>query len=146
MIKNQIGIKTEFGTAWLDRNKYYYISTKINGKWTSKPLHILIYEKYIGKIPKNYIIYHKDFNPNNNNLTNLESVSKINHRRIHAGWIKTKGEWSHKKCYSCKKYFGLKHYRKSKKKYGWGYQCECKFCDNIRRVIRQRNQIKKNEI
>lgn len=35
-----------------------------------------IYEKYYGKIPKGYVIFHKDQNKDNDDISNLEAISR----------------------------------------------------------------------
>jgi len=43
-----------------------------------------IWEEYYGvKIPKGMVIHHMDFNPRNNEIWNLQLLSKKAHRRIH---------------------------------------------------------------
>lgn len=46
-------------------------------------IHILLYETFVGDIPKGYVIHHKDFNPLNNNIDNLVCVSRSEHMSIH---------------------------------------------------------------
>ena len=49
-----------------------------------KRLHIYVWEKENGKIPKGYDIHHKDQNKSNNELGNLELVNRTEHRRSHS--------------------------------------------------------------
>lgn len=44
-------------------------------------LHIYKYEKEVGKIPHNFDIHHKDGNKQNNDIKNLECISKSEHTR-----------------------------------------------------------------
>ena len=60
----------------------YYLSSNINGK--RYRLHRYIWEYYNGEIPKGYHIHHKDHNKNNNELENLELLTKEEHRIRHS--------------------------------------------------------------
>lgn len=66
-----------------------------------------IYEKHFNtKIPDGYEIHHKDENPLNNNIDNLECVEKKNHARFHG--LKQGKEFPEKTkatCVFCKKDF-----------------------------------------
>lgn len=130
-----MGEMTEFGRAWKDWDGYFYVSRKINGKWTSKPLHVLRYEAAHGKVPAGYDVHHIDHDHTNNSVENLVAITKSDHRRTHAGWIKTDGQWSHKPCRACLILHPLSNFRLAKKG-GSKYQLECKPCDNKRRIVR----------
>lgn len=54
-----------------------------DGKVSPKWLHRYIYEKAHGKIPKGFHVHHKDGDPNNNTLENLECLSAADHRHEH---------------------------------------------------------------
>ena len=58
-----------------DRNGYPRVT--INEK--NKRIHVLVWEKEHGKVPKGFYIHHKDFNVKNYNLNNLELVSPSDH-------------------------------------------------------------------
>lgn len=47
-------------------------------------LHRYLWEKNVGKIPTGYEIHHKDKNPLNNELDNLEMLSIEEHRKLHS--------------------------------------------------------------
>lgn len=53
---------------------------------TKRPvrLHKYVWEYYNGPIPKGYQVHHKDFNPDNNDISNLELMSKADHLKYHA--------------------------------------------------------------
>lgn len=46
-------------------------------------IHRLVWEAFVGEIPKGYIIHHKDSNKQNNSLSNLQLVSSKEHHDIH---------------------------------------------------------------
>ena len=48
-----------------------------------KYLHRAVWEYYNGKIPKNYVIHHRDFNPANNDISNLQLMTRAEHKKIH---------------------------------------------------------------
>ena len=59
----------------------YYLSSTINGK--RYRLHRYVWEYYNGEIPKGYHVHHKDHNKDNNELDNLELLTKQEHTQIH---------------------------------------------------------------
>lgn len=52
-------------------------------------LHRAIWEHYNGEIPKGYDIHHKDGNPSNNDISNLECCTRKEHFRKHSELAKT---------------------------------------------------------
>lgn len=59
------------------KSGYYRNST------TRERLHRYIYEYYKGKIEKNCEIHHIDFNKENNDISNLQMLTKKEHKKIH---------------------------------------------------------------
>lgn len=53
---------------------YEVIKVKYNGKWRTKGVHQLVYEAFIGEIPKGYEVNHKDENKQNNVLSNIDTL------------------------------------------------------------------------
>lgn len=51
--------------------------------------HILIYQTYVGPIPKGYVIHHIDGDGLNNSIDNLQCLSRAEHMMIHGKkiWI-----------------------------------------------------------
>ena len=47
-------------------------------------VHRLVYEAFIGEIPKGYEIHHIDGNKENNEISNLAPVTRGQHMRLHA--------------------------------------------------------------
>lgn len=79
-----------------------YKVTKINGK--SKDVHRIIMEKHLGrKLSFNEVIHHKDGNPKNNKLENLELMSRSAHGKIHA----KKTPMTKRVCPKCKDTFEI---------------------------------------
>ena len=64
-------------------------------------VHVLVWEAAYGSKPSGFEIHHKDFTKINYRLDNLELLTPSEHRRIHAGWVRTSGEWTHKPCSGC---------------------------------------------
>src|SRR3990167_6864709 len=62
---------------------YFISSSKKFFGHKAKRLHRYIWEKHNGNIPKGCHIHHKDFNPVNNDLDNLECLSSIEHHKRH---------------------------------------------------------------
>lgn len=58
-----------------DAKGYYHYDLSINGKITQKRVNILIYETFIGKVPKGMHINHKDENKANNAIWNLNMLT-----------------------------------------------------------------------
>lgn len=61
------------------KQNYYF--AKINGK--PKRLHVYIWEKKYGKVPKGYHIHHIDENPYNNDISNLQLLTQFDHLSLH---------------------------------------------------------------
>lgn len=47
------------------------------------PLHRVVYEDYYGKIPRGYVVHHKDEDKSNNHPDNLECMSRSEHSKMH---------------------------------------------------------------
>lgn len=80
-----------------------YIWIKNDEKKYNKNEHRSIYEFYNDPIEKGNVIHHKDFSSLNNNISNLEKMSKEDHNYLHSELIKGKNnpyhrmsdEWKH---------------------------------------------------
>jgi hypothetical protein len=77
-------------------------------------LHVLVWERVNGQKPKGYEIHHIDENKGNYSLGNLQLLSHSDHQRVHAGWIMTEGEWTHKPCTGCGDVLSIDDYYKRK--------------------------------
>lgn len=71
------------GIRFYPDKRGYWMAT--NPK-TKKPirLHQYVWEYYNGPIPEGFQVHHKDFNPDNNEIDNLELLSKEEHLKYHA--------------------------------------------------------------
>ena len=76
-------MKTKFGNARINSNGYYIITSGKEGN-NGKYLHRLIWEDFYGcEVPNGYIIHHKDFNPKNNCILNLQLMRLSDHIKLH---------------------------------------------------------------
>lgn len=82
-------VKYKDGYGYIDGYKFrkdkqsgYYLSTKkING--SRKRLHIYVWEKHNGSIPKGFEINHIDENKDNNEIENLQCLTRAEHLQFH---------------------------------------------------------------
>ena len=70
-------LHTKWGTASLNEKGYYRIRNV-------GYLHRLIAEDFYGKIPKNCVVHHKNRNPVNNCIMNLQVLPNRVHGQIHS--------------------------------------------------------------
>jgi len=54
-----------------------------NSGVTPRYMHRYVWEFYNGEIPKGYDIHHKDGNRYNNDISNLECIDTVEHKRLH---------------------------------------------------------------
>lgn len=79
------------GKCWrimsvINKNGWYLtavLKTK-DGKKVTKRIHQLVYEAFIGDVPKGFHIHHKDGNMQNNRVGNLIAITEKEHHAIHA--------------------------------------------------------------
>src|SRR5271166_4182594 len=87
------------------RHWYFQSHSKVLG---SKFLHIEIWKRHFGDIAAGMVVHHKDEDPSNNAIGNLECVTRAEHTRHHKlrEWSDgTLGKRRRKKCKCCKKTF-----------------------------------------
>lgn len=65
--------------------------------------HRKVWEDFYGEIPEGMQIHHKDFDKTNNDISNLQLVTPLEHRRLHEGCLFINGEW-YKPCKQCGEY------------------------------------------
>lgn len=63
----------------------------VDGKAKHQYVARMVWECFYGKIPKDLILHHKDFNEVNNKLDNLELLTVTEHNRVHYPFRKNKG-------------------------------------------------------
>lgn len=85
--KYEASIKDIFPKANSHSQDYLWLKNSVSQ--TNRSEHRLIYQYYNGNIPKAHIIHHKDFNAQNNNIENLECMSKKDHDKFHS--VRMKG-------------------------------------------------------
>lgn len=73
---------TKYGTCFEDKDGYWCVGTRKEGN-KNKRLHRLVWEEHYGKIPKGFVIHHKNGNVKDNNIDNLEMLSKFKHNSLH---------------------------------------------------------------
>lgn len=66
--------------------------------------HDVVYEEAYGPIPAGFHVHHKDFDAGNNELSNLQLLTPLEHRRLHADYITVDIGWA-KKCKTCLQVF-----------------------------------------
>lgn len=59
-----------------DKDGYQAVCITHEGKHKHRRVHRLVYEAYVGEIPKGQTIDHIDNNPKNNNINNLQVLSR----------------------------------------------------------------------
>ena len=130
------------GAGSLDRDGYRMIGVK---KFYEAE-HRIVWKRHKGPIPKGMDIHHKDEDRLNNNIDNLELLSKAEHTRMHrrarAGGYQIIDGVEHKPCRECKEVFPLTDfYRKpSGKANNDSRHCWCKPCYNKKVVERRRGK------
>ena len=111
--------------VWEDGKGYPCIW--IDGKGVR--LHIYVWERVNGNKLAGHDIHHKDFDKGNYDLSNLQLLSKSDHQKLHAGWVKSEtGEWTHKPCTGCQTLLPLADFYPRK---GYTPSRLCKACHNV---------------
>ncbi len=74
-------LNSKYGTAKIDRGKYYRISSGKEGN-NGKYLHRLLFEEFYGEIPDGFIVHHKNGNRFDNCILNLQLMKKSTHDNL----------------------------------------------------------------
>lgn len=77
-----------------------YLRTKRSQYGKARMVHDLVWEEEYGQIPPGMSVHHKDENKKNNDISNLELLDAVTHKRKHTGAILEKGIWKWK-CRKC---------------------------------------------
>lgn len=77
------GDKLSFGSKSSRNGRYRSFSLRCNGITIQKYAHRLVYETFIGDIPQGYDVHHKNGNPKDNRVENLELIELHKHRIEH---------------------------------------------------------------
>jgi hypothetical protein len=74
-----------------NKDGYRLYSKKMNGTWKLVYAHRFIMEQFLGrKLKRNEIIHHKDGNKLNNEISNLEIMTQVQHLNLHKPALKYK--------------------------------------------------------
>ena len=109
-----------------------YIRIKVNGRNTLE--HVHVWEQHHGRpVPAGHDLHHRDFDKLNNDISNLQLVTKLEHKRIHGGCEQRDGEWW-KPCSVCGEHkpITIEHWYISPE--GWPLYGRCRPC-HIARVV-----------
>ena len=117
-----------------------YLRHRTDGKRVRME-HCLVWEEHYGKIPEGMQIHHIDFNKTNNDISNLQLVTSVEHKRLHEGCVFDGKDWL-KPCKICGKYkpCNEENWYFSR---GWINGKICKPC-YIKKVCRERKEREAN--
>ena len=99
--------------------------------------HVYVWEQHNGRdVPPGHDIHHRDGDKLNNDIGNLQLVTKLEHKRIYSGCELRDGEWW-KPCTICGelKPIDVEHWYISPE--GWPLYGRCRPC-HIGRVVRDK--------
>lgn len=72
------------GAGWTDKRGYRWVYVTRNGKRTAMREHRLVMEQHMGRPLEPWeLVHHKDQNPGNNNIDNLELTTWPDHTQSH---------------------------------------------------------------
>lgn len=123
-----------------DKKSGYWLCSKLQ-----KRLHIYVYEKYNGKVPKGMEVHHIDMNKDNNEIDNLKLLSKSEHNKLHYSLLSDEEKerrkkiilekslpkmLEHNKLNPKSKEWYQKHYEETKDKLHIEREYICKCCGN----------------
>lgn len=65
-------------------NGIIYAKSKTNNHYERRSsIYRAVYNYYCGEIPRGYEIHHKDWNPDNNDISNLQMLTRAQHQALH---------------------------------------------------------------
>ena len=98
-----------------------------------------VIKRYINPLLED--VHHKDNSIQNNNIKNLELLTKAEHRRLHSGWRLVDGEWW-KTCTGCARFLKVRGNFYMRRNGHNEYVSRCKVCsikEVLQRVRRQKD-------
>lgn len=106
---------------------------RINGVY--KLVHVIVWERVNGPKPPGMQIHHRDGDPFNNALENLQLVTPTEHKRIHGGCVLRDGVWW-KPCTDCKAFKPIdrEHWYFTSRSPDWPHFPWCRSC-HVRRMV-----------
>lgn len=101
--------------------------------------HRLILEAAVGRYinPRVDDAHHKNGDVHDNRLENLEVLTKLEHRRFHAGWVLIAGQWW-KTCRTCGRFLRVEPNFYRRRNSHNEYMSECKPCAVAKSTIGKR--------
>lgn len=104
--------------------------------------HRIVWEEHYGKIPEGMQIHHIDGDKTNNDISNLQLLTPLEHSRIHDGCIFKNNTW-YKPCKVCGEYkpATTDYWYFSR---GWINGQTCKAC-YIRKVVKEKQERKRRQ-
>ena len=115
-------------------NGITYAKTKDGHHRTTLMLHKAVYLYCCGEIPESYIVHHEDWNPANNEPSNLSLKTPTEHRKIHNTEKPNWNNAKHKICPFC----GRGFYTRNDKIIYCSQSCAMKAAHNTKREQRQK--------
>ena len=127
---------TPSGTGRVTKKGYLRVFDKVQGR--QRMWHVLVWEQNNGPVPAGYQIHHVDYDKLNNDISNLQLVDPVVHKRIHSGCELRDGIWW-KPCKVCHEFkpIGPTDWYFSKE--GWPLYGRCRPC-HISAVVRQKQE------
>lgn len=126
---------------------YKFRKDKKTGYWLCstlrKRLHVYIYEKYNGAVPKGMQVHHIDHNKDNNDISNLKLLTRKEHDKIHYEEMSAEEKERRRKNLELNarpkaiewhksengKEWHLKHYEQVKEKLHKKHKFKCEICN-----------------
>lgn len=131
------------GDGFMYQTVQGYTMVSMGSRRNQKLQHRVVWEQAHGPIPKGCQIHHKNEDRSDNRLENLECLTVLQHKRLHAGWIRNEdGEFVAKRCKTCKEIKPLSEYYVN---YLGEHFIACKECCRIRSRGRRAEKKKARE-
>ena len=80
--------------------KFGYRRVRMPGTKRFRMEHVLVWESRHGPVPPGRELHHVNGNKLDNRIENLQSVTRLEHKRIHSGCVLRDGTWW-KPCHHC---------------------------------------------